>query len=108
MVSETLGRVVNVTADGRILVSAPANLPAKSVLGRWVEDARHENAGRIRDVIGPVAAPLAVVEPAPGVASHRLVGRDVYLSTKRFEPRAHHRPYRSGGARRGSRPPGNP
>ncbi|MHB8586468.1 MAG: H/ACA ribonucleoprotein complex subunit GAR1/NAF1 [Thermoplasmatota archaeon] len=96
---ESAGTVLNVTADGRLLLAATPDLAVKDTLGRSLEDQRREPAGRIRDVIGPVDAPILIVEaPRSGAPAHRLIGRTLFLSSKRpgaFRPQQGRYPRRN-------------
>ena len=68
------GTVVNLSAKG-LLVKAPRMVP----IGTRLVDVRNQPAGRVVDVIGPVAAPYLLVDPGKGGKAQRLLKQDVYL-----------------------------
>lgn len=79
MAERTLGKVLDVTVKGTLLV--PMANPDPNVaprLGTRVVDARNAAVGRVVDVIGPVSAPTLVVAPRERAKVHRLLGKDVY------------------------------
>jgi len=67
------GNVVDVTPRG-LLVKAPKMVP----IGTHLVDARGQPAGRVVDVLGPVAAPYLLVNPGKGSKPQRLLRQDVY------------------------------
>lgn len=68
------GTVVNLSAKG-LLVKAPRMVP----IGTRLVDVRNQPAGKVVDVIGPVAAPFLLVDPGKGAKAQRLLKQDVYL-----------------------------
>ena len=68
------GNVVDVTPRG-LLVKAPKMVP----IGTNLVDGRGQPAGRVVDVLGPVAAPYLLVNPGKGAKSQRLLRQDVFL-----------------------------
>ena len=82
-----IGRVVDVSPRGTILVKAPAGLPVQVGgrrdglrIGYHAADARREPVGRVVDIIGPVASPYVLVQPERGAKLHRLVGKDLFTA----------------------------
>lgn len=73
MARDLAGKVIQLVPRG-LLVKAPKMLP----IGTHLVDARNQPAGRVTDVIGPVAAPYLVISPPKGVPAQRLLTRDVY------------------------------
>ncbi len=80
-----IGRVASVTPTGALVVKAPGPLSVQMGgrrgdirIGMAVMDARRESAGRIADVIGPVASPYVIVQAERGAKLHRLLGRDLF------------------------------
>ena len=69
-----VGQVVDVTPKG-VLVKAPKMVP----IGTSLVDARSQPAGRVVDVIGPVAAPYLLVNPGKGAKAQRLLRQDVFV-----------------------------
>lgn len=67
------GHVVDITPRG-VLVKAPKLVP----IGTQLVDVRNQPAGRVVDVIGPVAAPFLLVNPGKGGKPQRLLKQDVY------------------------------
>lgn len=66
------GTVVNLTRQGHLVLRATKALK----IGSAVSDPRNNPAGRVADVIGPVAAPYLVVvgnRPSAG-----LLGKELY------------------------------
>lgn len=74
MARHLVGSVVDVTPKG-CLVKAPKMVP----IGTNLVDARNQPAGRVVDVLGPVAAPYLLVNPGKGGKAQRLLRQDVYL-----------------------------
>lgn len=72
---ESAGVVVNATERG-LLVKAPRMVP----IGTPVVDVRGQPAGRVQDVIGPVAAPFLLVKPGKGANPLRLLNREVFTT----------------------------
>lgn len=73
MARDVAGKIVNVSARG-VLVKAPSLVP----IGTKLVDVRNQPVGRVADVIGPVAAPYLVVQPAKGANVQRLLSREVF------------------------------
>jgi rRNA processing protein Gar1 len=67
------GQVIDITPKG-VLVKAPKMFP----IGTTLVDARNQPAGRVTDVLGPVAAPYLLVNPGKGGKPQRLLKQDVY------------------------------
>ncbi|HVM44681.1 MAG TPA: H/ACA RNA-protein complex component Gar1 [Candidatus Thermoplasmatota archaeon] len=55
-------------------MKAPKMVP----IGTHLVDARGQPAGRVVDVLGPVAAPYLLVNPGKGSKPQRLLRQDVY------------------------------
>lgn len=73
MARDVVGKVVNVSPKG-LLVKAPRMV----AIGTRLVDVRNQPVGRVADVIGPVASPYLVVQPARGAAVQRLLQRELY------------------------------
>jgi rRNA processing protein Gar1 len=69
-----VGHVVDVTPRG-LLVKAPKMVP----IGTKLVDVRDQPAGRVVDVLGPVAAPYLLVNPGKGSKPQRLLRQEVYV-----------------------------
>ncbi|HEV8360974.1 MAG TPA: Gar1/Naf1 family protein [Candidatus Thermoplasmatota archaeon] len=69
-----LGKVVNVTRHGHVLVRGAG----KPRLGAPVSDARGRPVGRIADLIGPVREPYVLIAPARGADARRLLGQELF------------------------------
>lgn len=67
------GHVIDITPKG-VLVKAPKMLP----IGTHLVDVRNQPAGRVVDVIGPVASPFLLVKAGQGGKAQRLLKQDVY------------------------------
>ena len=68
-----LGKVTELTPDGRIIVKC-SDLPE---IGEVVFDAKENKIGIVKRVFGPVDGPYASVAPK-GSISEKLRGTDVY------------------------------
>jgi rRNA processing protein Gar1 len=68
------GTVVNLSGKG-LLVKAPRMVP----IGTRLVDVRNQPAGKVVDVVGPVAAPYLLVDPGKGAKAQRLLKQDVYV-----------------------------
>lgn len=73
MARSVAGQVIDVTPKG-VLVKAPRMVP----IGTHLVDVRNQPAGRVVDVLGPVAAPYLLVNPGKGAKPQRLLKQDVY------------------------------
>ena len=73
MARNLAGRVVDITPKG-VLVQATKMVP----IGTTLVDARNQPAGRVTDVLGPVAAPYLLVSAGKGGKPQRLLKQDVY------------------------------
>ena len=67
------GQVIDVTPKG-VLVKASKMLP----IGTQLVNARNQPAGRVTDVLGPVAAPYLLVKPGQGAKAQSLLKQDLY------------------------------
>ena len=74
MARASAGHVVDVTPRG-MLVKAPKMVP----IGTNLVDVRNQPAGRVVDVLGPVAAPYLLVNPGKGGKPQRLLRQEVFL-----------------------------
>lgn len=74
MARASAGHVVDVTPRG-LLVKAPKMVP----IGTSLVDVRNQPAGRVVDVLGPVAAPYLLVNPGKGGKPQRLLRQEVFL-----------------------------
>ena len=74
MARTVAGTVVNLSSKG-LLVKAPRMVP----IGTRLVDVRNQPAGRVVDVIGPVAGPFLLVDPGKGAKAQRLLKQDVYV-----------------------------
>ena len=68
-----LGKVKEVTTDGRLIVQCP-DAPE---IGELVFDADQNKIGIIKRVFGPVSGPYASIE-TKSVATDRMIGTDLY------------------------------
>ena len=68
------GHVIDVTPKG-VLVKAPTMVP----IGTHLVDSRNQPAGRVVDVLGPVASPYLLVNPGKGSKPQRLLRQDVFV-----------------------------
>ena len=73
MARNSAGHVVDVTPRG-LLVKAPKMVP----IGSSLVDVRGQPAGRVVDVLGPVAAPYLLVNPGKGSKPQRLLKQEVF------------------------------
>lgn len=69
-----LGKVVNVTRRGQVLVRGTG----KPRVGARVADGRGREVGRVHDLIGPVREPYVIVALARDADPRRLLGQDLF------------------------------
>jgi rRNA processing protein Gar1 len=73
MARTLVGKVIDLSERG-LLVKAPRMVP----IGTALVDVRSQPAGRVIDVLGPVASPYLLVSPPKGKAPVRA-NHEVYL-----------------------------
>ncbi|MBR4504414.1 MAG: hypothetical protein IKP20_05535 [Candidatus Methanomethylophilaceae archaeon] len=75
---EHLGRVEEITSDGRLIVRCET-VPD---IGDTVFDAKMNRIGTIGRVFGPVDGPYASVSPDKSVDSPRMKGKDIFYKKR--------------------------
>ena len=71
-----LGKVVRVFKDNKVLVKTTI-VPK---INMNVLNEKLETIGRVRDVIGPVASPYALIETFPTIRRDKLLDSIVYIN----------------------------
>lgn len=74
MARDVAGTILNLSARG-LLVKAPRMVP----IGTKLVDVRNQPAGKVVDVLGPVASPYLLLALPKNARGSPQPGRDVYL-----------------------------
>jgi len=73
-----IGAILHVAKDG--LIVARVNVDrADRLVGLTVMDYSMRRIGNIKDIVGPVSSPYALIKPVKGLNASEYIGKQVYV-----------------------------